>query len=46
MRKLIDTYRKAPTEKNRQRLLAYAGKHPFAMILLTIEDQQFLNSLI
>jgi hypothetical protein len=46
MRKLISAYRANPTEKNRQRLLAYANKHPFAMILLMPDDQQLIASLV
>lgn len=45
MRKLLSAYRLNPTEKNRQRLLAYADKHPFAVILLMPVDQQLIASL-
>jgi hypothetical protein len=46
MQKLLAAYRANPTDANRTRLLKYAGKHPFAMILLPIADQQLLNSLL
>ena len=46
MHKLLAAYKANPTEKNAQRLLAYADKHPFASILLMPEDQALIARLM
>ena len=44
MTKLINTYRKLPTIKNRSRLQEYLDSHPMAICMATVEDIEFLKS--
>jgi len=42
MTKLINTYRKLPSMKNRSRLQAYIERHPMAICVATAEEISFL----
>jgi len=42
MSKLINTYRKLPSMKNRSRLQAYIERHPMAICVATAEEISFL----
>ena len=43
MSKLINSYRKCPTMKNRSRLQAYIERHPMAICVATAEEIHFLK---
>jgi hypothetical protein len=42
MTRLINTYRKLPSMKNRSRLQAYIERHPMAICVATAEEISFL----
>lgn len=44
MTKLIDTFRAAPTDKNRARLQAYIQKHMMSLCCATAEEISFLKA--
>lgn len=44
MSKLINTYRKAPTPTNRQRLQTYLRKHTMALCLASPDEIAFLKT--
>lgn len=43
MSKLIQKYMADPTEKNLQRIIAYDKKHPFAWMMISKEEAQFME---
>jgi len=42
MGKLIDKHMLDPTEKNLQRILKYSDKHPFAWMMISKEQAEYL----
>ena len=44
MSKLIAKYKAVPTPSNRAKLQAYIHKHPFAVCLVSPEENQFLKA--
>jgi len=42
MTRLINTYRKLPSMKNRSRLQTYIERHPMAICVATAEEISFL----
>ena len=46
MQKLIQRFRNNPTDANARAVLAYDIKHPFASILLPMEDQLLVAKLL
>ena len=42
MGKLIEKHMTDPTEKNLQRILKYADKHPFAWMMISKEQATYL----
>ena len=43
MQKLIDAYRKEPTDMNALKLAHHAKKHPMSICLLTVADAALLG---
>jgi len=46
MEKLIAKYRSEPSDKNALKIKAYYIKHPFAGMLLSMEDQALVAKLV
>ncbi len=46
MQKLIQRFRNNPTDANARAVLAYDIKHPFATVLLPMEDQLLVAKLL
>lgn len=44
MRKLIEAFRKNPTDANRTRLQTYISRHFMAICMLTREEVEFLEA--
>jgi hypothetical protein len=44
MSRLINAYRKVPTNANRQKLQTYINKHSMAVCMASIEDTEFLRA--
>ena len=42
MSKLIQKYMSDPTEKNLQKIVAYNKKHPFAWMMISKEEAEFM----
>jgi len=46
MKKLLDAYKANPTLENARRVYRHEWKHPFASMMLELEDQALLQQAI